>query len=231
MFEDKVLEGVNRTEACKRLNIKVKARQYPGNDPIGFVLSANLHRRHLDASQRAIVAAKLADLELGANQNTPGTPIGVAAKLLNVGRGSIDRARVVLKSGEPELIKAVETGEIPVSKAAEQVKSGKAKRKTKASKPSAKTLLKQVETFEATWEQFDGWQKRKFIKDVKDEIVELVEELEAEEAAEEEANDQQAAAAWPGSGLDADWGALGAISAPITLWITLRLSKKTILGN
>jgi hypothetical protein len=129
LYEGKSLDGRNRIEACKRLRIEVKAQPYPGDDPIGFVLSVNLHRRHLDASQRAMVAAKLADLEVGANQSTPGTPIGAAAKLLNVGRGSIDRARVVLKSGNAEIVKAVETGEVPVSKAAEQVKSGRAKRR------------------------------------------------------------------------------------------------------
>jgi hypothetical protein len=139
LYEGKILDGVNRVEACKRAEVEVRAWDYTGNDPIGFVLSVNLHRRHLDASQRAMVAAKLANLEVGANQSTPGTPIGVAAELLNVGRGSIDRARVVLKSGDAEIVKAVETGEIPVSKAADQVKSSKASKKSGATKKKVVT--------------------------------------------------------------------------------------------
>jgi hypothetical protein len=139
LYEGKSLDGRNRIEACKRLRIEVKTQPYLGSDPIGFVLSVNLHRRHLDASQRAMVAAKLADLEVGANQNTPGTPIGAAAKLLNVGRGSIDRARVVLKSGDPEIVKAVESGEKPVSVAAKEVKSSKTS-KTKPVTPTSTKL-------------------------------------------------------------------------------------------
>jgi hypothetical protein len=135
LYEDKILDGRNRYLACQSLGIEATTQQYLGDDPIGFVLSVNLHRRHLDASQRAMVAARLADLEVGANQNTAGTPIGAAAKLLNVGRGSIDRARVVLKSGDDEIVKAVEAGEVPVSKAAEKVKQSK----TSASKGKGTT--------------------------------------------------------------------------------------------
>jgi ParB-like chromosome segregation protein Spo0J len=144
LYEGKVLEGVNRTEACKRLKCKVKARQYLGNDPIGFVLSANLHRRHLDASQRAIVGAKLADLGVGDNQTTKGsgTSIEVAAKLVNVGRASIERALTVLRSGDTKLIEEVKTGEVSVSAAANAVAAQTPAKK--ASKKSETTKSKVV---------------------------------------------------------------------------------------
>jgi hypothetical protein len=45
-------------------------RPHDGSDPLTFVLSANLHRRHLDTSQKAMVGAKVATLELGDNQHT-----------------------------------------------------------------------------------------------------------------------------------------------------------------
>jgi hypothetical protein len=41
-----------------------------GDDPLEFVLSANLHRRHPDESRRAMVAGRLATLEHGSNQWT-----------------------------------------------------------------------------------------------------------------------------------------------------------------
>lgn len=43
-------------------------RELEDADPLAFVISANLQRRHLDESQRAMVASKLATLPLGANQ-------------------------------------------------------------------------------------------------------------------------------------------------------------------
>jgi ParB-like chromosome segregation protein Spo0J len=137
IHEGKILDGRNRYDACVEHHLGVKTKLYEGDDPIGFVLSANLHRRHLNESQRAMVAAKLATLSVGANQHSEkeGTPIGAASKILSVGRGSIDRAKVVLKSGNQALIKEVEKGETSVSKAANQVKT-KGKTNAAAAPPS-----------------------------------------------------------------------------------------------
>ena len=38
---------------------------FVGDDPVAFVVSANLRRRHMDENQRAMVAAKLANLPHG----------------------------------------------------------------------------------------------------------------------------------------------------------------------
>lgn len=74
----------------------------------------NLHRRHLSASQRAMVAAKLATLPKGANQHASieAPSQADAADLLNVSRPSVQRAREVRDRGVPELQRAVERDEV-----------------------------------------------------------------------------------------------------------------------
>ena len=87
-----------------------------GDDPFATVVSLNLTRRHLGTSQRAIIAADLATLKDGQRADeVAGTSIEVAARLLNVGRASVERAKIVRDEGEPELVAAVERGEVSVS--------------------------------------------------------------------------------------------------------------------
>jgi len=58
------LDGRHRERACEELGIPVKAQVFEGTeaDLVPFVISANLHRRHLNESQRAVVAARIATL-------------------------------------------------------------------------------------------------------------------------------------------------------------------------
>jgi hypothetical protein len=127
VYEEKILDGRNRYRAIVKAGLRDKLKEgglrvYTGNDPIGFVLSANLHRRHLTTSQRSMVAANLCNLGVGANQHTgPGTSIEVSSKLLSVGRASVERALVVLRSGDQGLIDAVKAGEVSVGGAVSQL--------------------------------------------------------------------------------------------------------------
>ena len=72
---------------------------------MGFVVSLNLRRRHMNESQRAMVAAKLATLPKGANQHTPigGPTQSEAAAMLNVSERAVQRASAVRDHGVPEL--------------------------------------------------------------------------------------------------------------------------------
>jgi hypothetical protein len=89
---------------------------YQGDDPVAYVISLNLRRRHLNESQRALVAAKLATLRDGQRADlVEGLPIGRASGMLNVGERTVARAREVLEHGAPELVSAVEHGKISVS--------------------------------------------------------------------------------------------------------------------
>jgi N6-adenosine-specific RNA methylase IME4 len=105
--------------ACVAAGVEPTFIAYTGDDPVGYVISANLRRRHLDESQRAMVAARLATLKLGDNQHSEGLPIGRSSKLLNVGERTVARARDVLAQGTSELQSAVERGAVSVSAAAD----------------------------------------------------------------------------------------------------------------
>ena len=121
-YQGQILDGRNRWRACEAAGVTSRPmREYEGDDPVGFVVSLNLHRRHLDESQRAMVAGKIATLPQGTNQHAPiGAPSqDGAADMLNVGRRSVQRAREVLDRGAPELVSAVERGQVSVSAAAD----------------------------------------------------------------------------------------------------------------
>jgi hypothetical protein len=128
IYEGKILDGRNRYRACQIAEVTPKFEEYKGKDPLAFVVSHNLHRRHLTESQRGMVASKLATMRVGDNQyKKVGAPIGApsvskkdiatAAEQLQVGKTTVDRARRVEKQGAPELIKAVESGEIKLGAA------------------------------------------------------------------------------------------------------------------
>jgi hypothetical protein len=121
LFDGKILDGRNRYRACLDAGIEPTFFTYEDNDPVGYVISLNLRRRHLDESQRAMVAAKLATLKRGDNQHSPigETSQGKAAELLNVGKRSVERAAAVCDRAVPELVHAVEQGKLAVSVAAD----------------------------------------------------------------------------------------------------------------
>ena len=99
----------------------------PETDPLGDVLSWNLHRRQLSTGQRAMVAAKMANLSNGqktssANlQSTPVTQSDAAIKL-NVSPRLVADAKTIQRES-PELAKQVEAGTITVNAAKERIKA------------------------------------------------------------------------------------------------------------
>lgn len=124
---DLLLDGRHRERACRELGIEPQYERLEVTDPIAFVLSANLHRRHLDEGQRALIATELAKLGKGQRADQMGTRAHLtqaqAAKALNVSPRSVKKARKVRAAGSPELVSAVERGETSLDAAYRQIAS------------------------------------------------------------------------------------------------------------
>ena len=125
LHDGKILDGRNRYRAALAAGVDCPVREYEGIDPVEFVVSLNLHRRHLNESQRAMVAARLANMVVGgcetnsANlQNCQPVSQSDAARLLNVSTRSVTAATKVKEEAAPEVVKAVECGSVSVSAAA-----------------------------------------------------------------------------------------------------------------
>ncbi len=119
-----VLDGRNRILACRIAGIDPKWEERSDVDPVDFVFSRNLRRRQLTESQKEMVAAKLANFRHGGDRSKP--PIGgltqeQVAGRLGVSVRNLQRARVVLESGEADLVAAVDSGVMSVSAAAKLV--------------------------------------------------------------------------------------------------------------
>jgi hypothetical protein len=124
LYEGQILDGRNRYKACKELGIQPQVRTYEGADPLGFVLSMNLVRRHLNESQRALVAADVATMRQGErtdlepSANLPKVSQTKASELFNISTRSVTDAKRVKQEAQPEVVKAVRDGHLAVSAAA-----------------------------------------------------------------------------------------------------------------
>jgi N6-adenosine-specific RNA methylase IME4 len=126
VLDRQVIDGRNRQAACVQLGIRPVCRDYDPaqeGDPLAYVLRRNLARRHLNESQRALVAAQLVTLKRGDNQHREENSISVdqAAAWLRVSARSVAYAAKVKSEGTPAIRRAVENGHLAVSAAAQAV--------------------------------------------------------------------------------------------------------------
>ncbi len=129
LYEGKILDGRNRFEACNLAGIEPEYDEYGGDEPLAYVISLNLHRRHLSESQRAVVASKLVSMTVGGDRksdhyanlhNDISQP--AAAEMLNVSTRMVASVKAIEKAA-PEKIKDIESGKITVHQAEKEIKA------------------------------------------------------------------------------------------------------------
>lgn len=90
-----ILDGRNRYRACLELGLVPDVREYSGDDPQAFVVSLNLHRRHLTREQRDEVIRQL---------RTNGMTLQKIADAVGVGVGTVHRAIDDFPIGKSEIV-------------------------------------------------------------------------------------------------------------------------------
>jgi N6-adenosine-specific RNA methylase IME4 len=116
-----VLDGRNRQAALAELGLDPEGMyvEFDGDDPLAFVLSKNLSRRHLSVSQRAAIAAQLVSWERGMNQHTAKTDGGSAnlqtrqaARALSISERAVAAMRAIRREGAASLVDAIRDGHV-----------------------------------------------------------------------------------------------------------------------
>ena len=143
--DGRIMDGRHRYQACRELKIEptcVRNKGYDNDATIAnAVVSLNLKRRHLNESQRAMVAARLTHIysAVAAQEAPPVEPVSgkaksanlrseegkaseKAAEALNVSARTVEYASRVLANAAQELVSAVDTGMVAVSAAASLAK-------------------------------------------------------------------------------------------------------------
>ncbi len=127
LYEGKILDGRHRYRACIEVGRGIDFAEYTGKDPIGYVLSENLNRRHMTPGQisgiilksdslRQVAADAAARKTAGTNQYTPpkslsphggeasaplpkGKTTELLAKELGIGKSTLERVKRVQRRG------------------------------------------------------------------------------------------------------------------------------------
>lgn len=123
-----ILDGGNRYRACIEAGVAPRFADFTGGNIVSFVLSCNLHRRHMTAGQQAAIVASAQDWASAQPASRPQKAGNVAGLSTVADRaaqsGASERtqrmADTVAKKA-PDLARQVGRGEITLPQAARQV--------------------------------------------------------------------------------------------------------------
>lgn len=128
----RILDGRNRYLACRLAGVAPRFRDWKGTDEeaLTWVIDTNLHRRHLSESQRAMLAARLANVTHGGNRRSQPAQVpherisqAQAADTFGISERTVRDAKLVLEHGPDELRDDVEGGLLAARVAAELIRA------------------------------------------------------------------------------------------------------------
>lgn len=128
-----LLDGRNRVRACQEAGVEPVSRFYEGDEPTAFVVSLNVHRRHLTVGQKAALALKVlpaleaetplgrppksgADLPHFSDKKRAPRSRDKAAAAVGVSGKAVAQAKRVSEQA-PDLLEQVEAGELALDRA------------------------------------------------------------------------------------------------------------------
>lgn len=142
-YEGRILDGRNRARACEMAGVEIETIEWddPGCGPVAWVVSQNIRRRHLTATQRSALAVDLLpELEAEAKERqahgstAPGKALvekvpqasqpkarDRAAELVQVNERYVSDAKKIAAQS-PELLSQMRAGEISLRDAQREVK-------------------------------------------------------------------------------------------------------------
>lgn len=116
--EGQIIDGRNRLEACRRADAPVEFIEIPKTaDPVAFILSANVNRRHLNKGQQAMAVAKAHRFLKKHSARQLAEESGVKLTRLAYANTVLDYA--------PDLADAVLSGACPLNQAYEEARNRK----------------------------------------------------------------------------------------------------------
>ncbi|MEX5744676.1 ParB N-terminal domain-containing protein [Massilia sp. X63] len=136
-----ILDGGNRYRACVEAGVEPTFKDFTGDNPVSFVLSANLHRRHLSAGQQAAIVASAQDWTRAQTVGNPTfktdaqkcnvAPLETVADRAAQSGASVRTQKMAdaVAKASPDLAKQVAHGEISLPKAVAQIEGKPAKAK------------------------------------------------------------------------------------------------------
>lgn len=123
IYEDQILDGRNRWAAAQAAGVECQKRRYEGSDPLAFVLSLNLKRRQLSASELAFVALEIEKIEAERAKDRQGTRTDIVA-LMPESAGRAREAAAAAVGVSPRYVQDAKKLETESPDLAVQVRSG-----------------------------------------------------------------------------------------------------------